>query len=126
MQTSVRPKKSRIDRCSLRKADKMDGFSRTARNRAAIFQKRKPLNDTMCTLTLHHVRVLNGVIFHCWLQLVLVKPAEVLLLLRYKLSSKGTCQKNFVTIRGCLDLHMTCVRTLGALKKEEEERRRRR
>ena len=63
---------------------------------------------------------------HCWLQLVLVKPAEVFLLLRYKLSSKGTCQKNFMTIRGCLDLHMTCVRTLGALKKEEEERRRRR
>ena len=26
------------------------------------FEKRKPLNDTMCVLTLHHVRVLNGVI----------------------------------------------------------------
>ena len=38
-----------------------------------------------------------------------------------KLSSKGTCQKNFTTVRGCFGLGTTRVKALGALKKKKKE-----
>ena len=48
--------------------------------------------------------------------------AEFISPLRYKKqSSKGTCQENFTTARGCFGLGTARVKALGALKKEEEE-----
>ena len=47
--------------------------------------------------------------------------AEFISPFRYKLSSKGTCQENFTTVRGCFGLVTARVKALGELKKEEEE-----
>ena len=38
-----------------------------------------------------------------------------------KQSSKGTCQENFSTVRGCFGLSTAHVMALGALKREENE-----
>ena len=40
---------------------------------------------------------------------------------RSKLSSKGTCQKYFTTVRGCFGLGTGRVKALGEWKKKEEE-----
>ena len=46
--------------------------------------------------------------------------AEFISPFRQKQSSKGTCQENFTTVRGCFGLGTARVKALGALKKEEE------
>ena len=39
------------------------------------------------------------------------------------LRSKGTCQENFTTVRGCFGLGIARVKALGALKKEERRKK---
>ena len=47
--------------------------------------------------------------------------AEFISPFRQKQSSKGTCQENFTSIRGCFGLGTAArVKALGELKKEEE------
>ena len=46
--------------------------------------------------------------------------AEFLSPFRLKQSSKGTCQENFTTVRGCFDLDTARVKVLGALKKKKK------
>ena len=45
--------------------------------------------------------------------------AELISPFRQEQSSKGTCQENFTTVRGCFGLGTARVKALGALKKEE-------
>ena len=49
--------------------------------------------------------------------------AEFISPFRYKLSSKGTCQDNFTTVRGCFGLFTARIKALGALKKERKKER---
>ena len=60
IETSVRPKESRIDGCSLRKVDE---WMYILADKTALRAKVEATQRTMCELTLHHVRVLNGVIY---------------------------------------------------------------
>ena len=48
---------------------------------------------------------------------------EFISTLRLKQSSKGTCQENFTTVRGCFGLGTARVKALGELKKERRKLR---
>ena len=50
--------------------------------------------------------------------------AEFLSPFRSKLSSKGTCQENFTTVRGCFGLGTARVKALGEWKKERRKKER--
>ena len=50
--------------------------------------------------------------------------AELRSPLRLKQSSKGTCQENFTTVRGCFGLGTARVKALGEWKKERKKEER--
>ena len=55
--------------------------------------------------------------------LLLVMHADtVITLCAYGMCSKGTCQENFTTTRGCLILGTARVKALDCLKKEERKK----
>ena len=49
--------------------------------------------------------------------------AEFISPFRSKLNSKGTCQENFTTVRGCFGLGTAHVKVLGEWKKERKKER---